>query len=205
MLPWHRGNGMGNRSRRCTFLAALTALLLAIAPRAVCGGTVLADSFPIRGSGTMIASGAVDRFDRSSIYEYLDGGADMYLDGGFTACIVRRYDLVGTVKGSLTITAYDMKTPLRAQGLFQTLAEGYTISKAGNVETMADVRREAFRAGAWLVEVVDKSDKELPAETLTRIAADLGSAMSGSSTGAPAEYSRLPHQGKVAGSERILP
>jgi hypothetical protein len=176
-------------------------LLTIIAANTAVAGTLLADTLLIAGKDRIVASGKAERFDRSSIFEYSDGGADIYLDAGFVVCGVRQYNFRGSVKGSIEIAAYDMKTPLRAVGLFQTLAEEHTVSMSGNLEMMSDVRRVVFHKSEWLVEIVDKSDSEVPGGTLAKAAIALGATLPGS-PGVPAEYSRLPHMGKTAGSER---
>ena len=98
---------------------AIMGLLLVIATNSIFAGTLLVDSLRISAKDKIMASGKAEHYDRSSIFEYSDGGADVYLDGGFATCVVRQYDFQGAVKGSLEIAAYDMATPLKAQGLFK--------------------------------------------------------------------------------------
>lgn len=196
-----KGATIGNfRLDRILYIAVI-GLMTIIAANTAGAGTLLVDSLLIAGKDRIVASGRTERFDRSSIYEYSDGGADIYLDAGFVVCEERKYDFRGSVKGSIDVTAYDMKTPLRAVGLFQTLAEERTVSMSGDLETMSDVRRVVFHKGEWLVEVVDKSDIEVSGGTLAKAAMALAATLPGP-PGAPVEYSRLPHIGKTPGSER---
>jgi hypothetical protein len=176
-------------------------LLIAIAANSAFAGTFLVDSLVISAKDKIVASGKAEQFDRSSIFEYSDGGADVYLDGGFAACVVRQYDFHGAIKGNLEIAAYDMTTPLKAMGLFQTLAEGRAESRSGTVETMSDIRREVFHKSGWLVEIIDKSDKVLPVAALAQTAAALAAVIP-DGPAVPTEYSWLPKKGKVSGSER---
>jgi hypothetical protein len=180
---------------------ALAVLLIAIATNSIFAGTLLVDSLRISAKDKIVASGKAEHYDRSSIFEYSDGGADVYLDGGFAACVVRQYDFQGNLKGGLEIVAYDMTTPLKALGLFQTLAEGHSVSRSGTVETMLDIRRDVFHKSGWLVEIIDKSDKVLPVAALAQTAAALA-AMIPDGPAVPTEYSWLPKKGKVSGSER---
>jgi hypothetical protein len=180
---------------------ALAVLLIGIAANSTIAGTLLVDSLRISAKDKIVASGKAEHYDRSSIFEYSDGGADVYLDGGFATCLVRQYDFQGAVKGSLEIAAYDMTTPLKVLGLFQTLAEGHAVLRSGIMETMSDIRREVFHKGAWLVEIVDKSDKVLPVAALAQTAAALAAVIP-DGPAVPTEYSWLPKKGKVSGSER---
>ncbi len=185
------------RSRACRAVAMLTMVITT----AAVAGTILPDTLVISGKDRLIASGKAERFDRSSIFEYSDGGADVYLDGGMAACVVRQYDFRGSVKGSFEVAAYDMQTSLRATGLFQTLSEEHATAMAGTVETMSDVRRCVFHKGGWLVDIVDKSDREVTAGILAKAAAALSASIRGA-PGMPPEYSWLPQKEKNAGSER---
>jgi hypothetical protein len=180
---------------------AIMGLLLVIATNTTFAGTLLVDSLRISVKDKIVASGKAEHYDRSSIFEYSDGGADVYLDGGFATCIVRQYYFQGAVKGSLEITAYDMTTPLKALGLFQTLAEGRAISRSPTMETMSDIRREVFHKGSWLVEIIDKSDKVLIAAALAQTAAALGNRIPDGPS-VPTEYSWLPKKERASGSER---
>jgi len=182
-------------------LAFAAAFLMAAIAHPVSAGPLLVDTITIAGGDKIIASSKTEHFDRSSIFEYSDGGADVYLDGGFADCFVRQYDFYGNLKGGLEITAYDMTTPLKAQGLFQTLSEGRAISRIGDLETMSDVRRCVFHKAAWLVEIVDKSDKKLAASALLKATRAL-SALVPDGPIVPPEYSQLPLKGKTSGSER---
>jgi hypothetical protein len=182
---------------------ALAVLLIGIAANSTIAETFLVDSLRISSKDKIKASGKAEHYDRSSIFEYSDGGADVYLDGGFATCVVRQYDFQGNLKGGLEIVAYDMATPLKALGLFQTLAEGHAISRSGTMETMSDIRREVFHKGSWLVEIVDKSDNVLPAAALAQTGAALSAGIP-DGPAAPAEFSWLPKKDRVAGSERYF-
>lgn len=176
-------------------------LMAAVVAHPVSAGPLLVDTITIASGDKIIASSKTEQFDRSSIFEYSDGGADVYLDGGFADCFVRQYDFYGNLKGGLEITAYDMTTPLKTQGLFQTLSEGRAISRIGDLETMSDVRRCVFHKAAWLVEIVDKSDKQSAASALLKAAKAL-SALVPDGPIVPPEYSQLPLKEKTSGSER---
>jgi hypothetical protein len=187
--------------KEMAYCFALAVLLIANATNSIFAGTLLVDSLRISAKDKIVASGKAEHYDRSSIFEYSDGGADVYLDGGFAACVVRQYDFQGNLKGGLEIVAYDMTTPLKALGLFQTLAEGHSVSRSGTVETMLDIRRDVFHKSGWLVEIIDKSDKVLPVAALAQTAAALAAVIP-DGPAVPPEYSWLPKKGRASGSER---
>jgi len=187
--------------RRIANATAIVLLIAAAAAYSAGTGIILPESLLIAGKERIVASGKAELFDRSSIFEYSDGGADLYLDAGFTTCVVRQYDFFGNAKGSIEVAAYDMRTTLRSLGLFQTLTEGHTVSTSGNFETMSDVRRQVLHKNGMLMELVDKSERELGPRALARIATAFGAALPGAG-GLPAEFSELPLEGKTPGSER---
>jgi len=161
----------------------------------------LSDTIAISTKDRIVASGKIDHFDRSSLFDYSDGGADMYLDGGMVACLVRQYAFRGSIHGSVEIAAYNMKTPLRATGLFRTIAEDLSVTTTDNVQTVSDVRRTVFRKNQWLMDIVDKSDTEVPPGTLVRTALALAAQLP-DNPGRLSEFALLPQQNKTVGSER---
>ncbi|MCX6152495.1 MAG: hypothetical protein NTX22_18360 [Ignavibacteriales bacterium] len=54
-------------------------------------------------------------YDGSSLYGYIDGGADVYLEYGFQKLLVQEIDLEGT---HFIINIYEMKNPEAAFGIF---------------------------------------------------------------------------------------
>jgi hypothetical protein len=164
-------------------------------------GPILSDTITISTKDRIITSGKIDRFDRSSLFDYSDGGADMYLDGGMVECFVRQYAFHGSTKGSMEIAAYDMKTPLRATGLFQTISEDHSVATTDSVQTVSDVRRTVFHKNQWLMDIVDKSGTAVPPEALVKTALALAAQLPGNS-GRPSEFALLPQPNKTIGSER---
>jgi hypothetical protein len=179
-------------------MAGLAALVAATVTSA---GTILSDTITISTKDRIVASGKMDHFDRSTLFDYSDGGADMYLDAGMVECLVRQYAFRGSTKGSVEIAAYDMKTPLRATGLFQTIAEDLSVTTNNNVQTVSDVRRTVFHKDLWVMDIIDKSDPAAPPETLVKTALALASQLPGN-PGRPSEFALLPQQNKTVGSER---
>jgi len=65
-------------------------------------------------AGWTEASRAV--YDRKTIFDYIDGGADRYLKKGFRQLYAARY--VNAAKDELTVDLYDQGTPANAAAIF---------------------------------------------------------------------------------------
>ena len=75
------------------------------------------DVIRIAGSAKHLARPAVAR-DRGSLFEYINGGAELYLSYGFERLISAFYQLGDDEEKSIVLDIYDMGTPLQAYGVF---------------------------------------------------------------------------------------
>ena len=68
------------------------------------GGTGLAELLPVASSmnGWQIADGPTD-YDSETLYEYLNGGAPLYLDFGFQRLVHVRYQFGGSFLSSVSV------------------------------------------------------------------------------------------------------
>jgi hypothetical protein len=85
------------------------------------GGTGLAGLLPNVSSmdGWQIADGPTT-YDSETLFEYLNGGAPLYLDFGFEGMVHVRYQLGDDSLSSVTLDVYDMGSDLGAFGLYRS-------------------------------------------------------------------------------------
>lgn len=67
-------------------------------------------------SGSWTATAATARYDTRNIFDYLDGGAELYLAYGMTSAQARRYASPG--KPAIEATVFTMRDPAGAFGVF---------------------------------------------------------------------------------------
>src|SRR5512139_2940456 len=69
------------------------------------------------------AKAPADRYDRRTIFEYIDGHGEVYLAYGMSACDTRRY--AGPEgEGDVVVDAFEMASPADAFGVFTHSREG---------------------------------------------------------------------------------
>ncbi len=64
---------------------------------------------------------SVEVYDRDNIFDYLDGGAEVYLQQGLTALSVIQFD--NSKRENITVELYEMAEEKGAYGIFSTLHE----------------------------------------------------------------------------------
>ena len=69
------------------------------------------------------ATAPADRYDRRTIFEYIDGHGEVYLAYGMTACDTRRY-AGPRGEGDVVVDAFEMEAPAGAYGAFTHSREG---------------------------------------------------------------------------------
>jgi hypothetical protein len=149
-----------------------------------------------------LAEGPV-AFGPDDLWEYLNGGAPLYVSYGFRRMAHTRYQRQGDPSSSVTIDVFDMGTDLGAFGL-------YTSIRPPGAEPV-DWGAEGFRSGtvgaAWKGRFVvhggaDDEETELTAMLDRLISGIIGTAPG--STDEPEIIAALPADGLVAGSRRYL-
>jgi hypothetical protein len=149
------------------------------------------------------AAGAPVEYDAETLYEYLNGGAPLYLDYGFVSLVQTRYQLGANSLAGLTIDIFDMGSTLGAFGLYSSIrppdatytgwgAEGY---RSGAVAA-------AWRGTVYVHGEADEDRAELTA-MLEQMLAEIMAGITGD-TKTPAILGSLPADGLVAHSERFV-
>ena len=168
------------------------------------GGTGLAELLPVASSmnGWQIADGPTD-YDSETLYEYLNGGAPLYLDFGFQRLVHVRYQFGGSFLSSVTLDIYDMGSELGAFGLYRS---GRPIGAE-----VRDWGAEGYRSGtvaaAWKgsISIHGEADEDRPEliEAMEGLVAKVANSVDGG-TSIPQIIDLLPRDGLVPWSERIV-
>ena len=168
------------------------------------GGDGLSGLLPSIASmdGWHIADGPV-KYDSESLFEYLNGGAPLYLDFGFQEMVHVRYQLGDDSLSSVTLDVYDMGSDLGAFGLYRS-------GRPPDAE-VSDWGAEGYRSGnvaaAWKgsVSVHAQADDDRPEliEAMESLVAKITDRVVGG-TSLPQIIDHLPTDGLVLRSERIV-
>lgn len=141
-------------------------------------------------------------YTAESLFEYLNGGAPMYLDYGFLDLTQTRYQLGKDPFATVTLDVYDMGSELGAFGVFRKILP----PGAGLEDWGVEGYRSGTIAAAWRgsVYVQGEADDERPElidvlEGLVSSAVEAGEGRDA----LPAVLEVLPADGLVPGSERF--
>jgi len=168
------------------------------------GGTGLAELLPAASSmdGWQVADGPTD-YDSETLYEYLNGGAPLYLEFGFQGMAHVRYQLGDDSLSSVTLDVYDMGSDLGAFGLYRS-------GRPSDAEAR-DWGAEGYRSGtvaaAWKgsISIHAEADEDRPelTEAMEGVMAQIVKSVVGG-TSLPQIIDPLPSDGLVAWSERVV-
>ena len=95
-------------------------------------------------------------YDRKTLYDYIDGGAEVYLAYGFRQVLARR--LLRTGQPAITVDLFDMGSSADAYGIFSFEREGADVGIGQDSEYAAGFLR--FWKGNFFVSVL--ADRETP-------------------------------------------
>ena len=101
----------------------LIALLLPAAVQASDNSSVkLPDTLYIK--NICIAKSPQATHKGKALYDYINGGADVYFDFGFKTCHARTYSSSSHKESDIVVNVYDMGKKLHAFGVFRQMADG---------------------------------------------------------------------------------
>ncbi len=148
-------------------------------------------------------AGKVSVYDADSLWEHIDGAAELFIDYGVQTC--RTADLSSddiTVIDGLTATVelYDMGTPLNAFGIFTLESSGRGESFPGAVEAVISPPYQALLLKGPVYVKVNTLDGGLTQDNGRSLLTALARALPGSAD-YPAELELLPRSGRIAGTE----
>ena len=97
--------------------ALFVMLLLATTARGLADGPTVSFVSPPEAIPGWSAKGAMREYDAKTLYEYIDGAADLFNSYGFVRLATADY-VSGAGEHAVTVEVYDMGEPLHAFGLF---------------------------------------------------------------------------------------
>jgi hypothetical protein len=149
------------RVRRPLWVIVLAAVELVSA-----GGTVTDFTAKVPAKvGPWQADGKDRTFDRRTLYDYLDGGAEVYLAFDFRRAWVRRYAAPGGREINLDV--YEMGSPAEAFGLFSSDRQDPGAGIGQDSEYGPGLLR--FWQGPYFVAVTVSADDEASAESVLEL------------------------------------
>ncbi len=168
------------------------------------GGTGLAKLLPAAASmnGWQMADGPTD-YDSDTLYEYLNGGAPLYLKFGFQRMVHVRYQFGDHSLSSVTLDVYDMGSDLGAFGLYRSgRPPGAEVRDWGAEGYRSGTVAAAWRGSISIHAEADENRAELT-EAMEDLVAKVANDVVGS-TSRPQIIGLLPRDGLVPWSERIV-
>ncbi len=146
-------------------------------------------------------SGEVQTFKPETLFEYINGGADLYLSYDFQELKVAEYS--NEKKASVTIEIYRQKTPIHAFGIYsqERLPDGKFLDIGAQAYIETNVLN--FLAGPYYVKInsfnTGADDREILIAFAKKVSEILGE------RGAlPSILSSFPEEGKKKNSEKFI-
>lgn len=134
------------------------------------GGTVMdiGAKIPVKADG-LTASGQDRTFNRQTLYDYLDGGAEVYLAFDFREVFTRKY--TGPGGREMTLDIYDMGSPGEAFGAFSCDRQDPSAGIGQESEYGPGLLR--FWQGRYFVTVTASADDEAAAAAVLGLGKDV--------------------------------
>ena len=168
------------------------------------GGSRLGSLLPTASSmdGWQIADGPTE-YNSEGLFEYLNGGAPLYLDFGFERMIHVRYQLGDDSLASVTLDVYDMGSGPGAFGLYRSgRPPGAEVRDWGAEGFRSGTVAASWKGGVFIQAQADDEQPEL-IDAMEHLVAQVANAVSGS-TSLPQIIHFLPSDGLVPMSERLV-
>ncbi|MBU2550474.1 MAG: hypothetical protein KKB20_18855 [Proteobacteria bacterium] len=164
-------------------------------------GVVMAgpiDSAP-RSLGDWRARNPDEVYDRDTLYDYIDGGAELYLSYDFREVHVRRY--AGPDGSEIVMDVYDMGRPDDAFGVFSVERMDEEIGLGQGSEYGGGLLR--FWKGRFFVSLLGPGDEKTSRPAMMELAGAVARALPASGSG-PELLTRLPAEGLAAQEVRFF-
>jgi hypothetical protein len=145
------------------------------------------------------AAGKDGIYSRSTLYEYIDGGAEFYLSYGFKDVINRRYTSAG--KPDIVSDLFDMATAANAFGVFSQSME--TLDESFGQGSQISTGLIIFWKDRYYVSMMAHPETDESKKVLQTLAANIDAAIT-SEGPRPAIINLLPEKGLVKESIRYF-
>ena len=140
-------------------------------------------------------------YDGSRLFEYINGGADVYFNYGFKTCFVRKYGIKNSPGSEFKVNVYDLGKPIHAFGIFREFFGTDSIKNDIGAENVSGNGYCYFWKHRFYVEVDDISTTKPKEEGCREIAQKVANTFS-ETNDMPAELEWLPKHDKIKRSEK---
>jgi hypothetical protein len=137
-------------------------------------------------------------FDRKNLYDYLDGGAELYLAYNFQSLLVQDYK---AGEKSITVEVYLMETSQDAFGLYSLDQEGENIQIGDRANYGSGLLK--FWKGNYFVRITDMNGNDQNKEAILELGKNISQKIDVKGK-LPELLSRLPADGLVPYTERFF-
>jgi hypothetical protein len=146
-----------------------------------------------------VVSGEAQLYTGRELFDYIDGGADLYLEFGFVDAAVREYK--SPAGEDITASIYRMEDPEAAFGIFSVNRRGASEpAKMGAIGARSEYEF-LFCHGVYYVQVQSTATDSVTGKTIDQIAARIDSSLAGQPSDWPEALKLLPRTGFVPHSE----
>ena len=137
------------------------------------------------------------RYDRESLWEYINGAAEMFLSYRFRELVVADFE---QGDGALTIYVYDMSRPLDAFGIFEAEkpAKAVVVEDVGSAALIQVPYRGLMIKDRFYIKI-EVGSGDISAEKLRGALRDVAAGLPGNSD-LPPELAALPEEGRLPGT-----
>jgi hypothetical protein len=137
-------------------------------------------------------------FDRKNLYDYLDGGAELYLAYDFQSLLVQDYK---AGEKSITVEVYLMETSQDAFGLYSLDQEGENIQIGDRANYGSGLLK--FWKGNYFVRITDMNGNDQYKEAILQLGKNIESKIEIKGQ-KPKLLSKLPPEGLIPNSQRFF-
>jgi hypothetical protein len=150
-----------------------------------------------------VKSGRVLRFEKSNLFDYIDGGAELFLEFGFVKLLVQRYKSAnGKGDEEVAVEVYEMESPEAALGIYLMKSGNETPIKGIKARNSGDRYQFSVVKGNSFVQINNFGGNEKLIPVMVNLTQQtLASISKGRSV---TLLNRLPKKGLVAGSGLII-
>ncbi len=139
-------------------------------------------------------------FADTSLWEYMDGGADQYLQYGFKELSTADYN---SGDAQITIDIFEFESAVDAFGLYSLIRPSRPTTVEYGIEGFASASNIRFVKGPFVVSITGYDDAENTVATMVTAAKYLSDRVPGA-VAEPPGFEMLPTQSAIAASDRYI-
>lgn len=143
-------------------------------------------------------AGEVAAYDAESLWEFINGAAETFMQYGFQGLETVELERDGTL---VAVSIYDMGSPINAYGIYRTELPDDVEPLAIGAQAIVSAPYQALLAKDRFYVKIDVYDGEIDDAGGRAILETIAGSLPGSN-GMPEQFGALPADGRVAGSER---